>query len=234
MKNIIKNINRRIWIQQDKWIKYDVEFLISLFIYLFLTYLKCSSKDFLSFFSSRPSSPMKKKETSWFYTTAISPKSSKNMISSWLSSTPHGNFTLISGVDTAKSWPQSTPKLPINLKPKTLQVNIGLTPVKLAKVDATVDPKVAGEYKVQGYPTIFFFHKGEKIDYNGQRSKEYLLNWLLKKTRDPLVPVDEAGYEKLKSDDKVSIVFHGDASSAEGQIVSKLAVADDFNSKKLY
>ena len=82
MKNIIKNINRRIWIQQDKWIKYDVEFLISLFIYLFLTYLKCSSKDFLSFFSSRPSSPTKKKETSWFYTTAISPKSSKNMISS--------------------------------------------------------------------------------------------------------------------------------------------------------
>jgi hypothetical protein len=59
------------------------------------------------------------------------------------------------------------------------------------------------------------------------------LNWLLKKTRDPLVPVDEAGYEKLKSEDKISIVFHGDASSAEGQIVSKLAVADDYNSKKL-
>ena len=110
---------------------------------------------------------------------------------------------------------------------------IPLISVKLAKVDATVDPKVAGEYKVQGYPTIFFFHKGEKIDYNGQRSKEYLLNWLLKKTRDPLVPVDEAGYEKLKSEDKISIVFHGDASSAEGQIVSKLAVADDYNSKKL-
>lgn len=45
------------------------------------------------------------------------------------------------------------------------------SPVKLAKVDATVDSKWAGEYKVQGYPTIFFFHKGEKLNYNGQRSK---------------------------------------------------------------
>ena len=60
------------------------------------------------------------------------------------------------------------------------------------------------------------------------------MNWLLKKTRDPLVPIDQAAYEKLQSDDKVSIVFHGDASSAEGQIISKLAVADDFNSKKIY
>jgi hypothetical protein len=36
----------------------------------------------------------------------------------------------------------------------------------------------------------------------------------------------------LQTEDKVSIVFHGDASSAQGQIVSKLAVADDYNSKK--
>jgi thioredoxin-like negative regulator of GroEL len=137
-----------------------------------------------------------------------------------------------SGADTAKNLVPYTLKLPINCKPKNLQVKFSLISVKLAKVDATVDPKVAGQYKVQGYPTIFFFHKGEKIDYNGQRTKEYLVNWLLKKTRDPLVPVDQAGYEKLKSEDKVSIIFHGDASSTEGQIVSKLAVADDYNSNK--
>jgi thioredoxin-like negative regulator of GroEL len=100
----------------------------------------------------------------------------------------------------------------------------------LAKVDATVDSKVASTYGVQGYPTIFFFHKGEKIDYKGQRTKEYLVNWLSKKTRDPVVAVDQAGYEKLQSEDKVSIVFHGDIKSTQGQIVSKLAVADDFNS----
>ncbi len=46
------------------------------------------------------------------------------------------------------------------------------------------------------------------------------------------MPVDEAAYEKLQTEDKVSIVFHGDASSTEGQLVSKLAVADDHNSNK--
>ena len=59
------------------------------------------------------------------------------------------------------------------------------------------------------------------------------MNWLLKKTRDPLVPIDQAAYEKIQTEGKVSVVFHGDASSAQGQIVSKLAIADDFNSKIL-
>lgn len=44
-----------------------------------------------------------------------------------------------------------------------------------------------------------------------------------------MVPVDQAAYEKLQTEDKVSIVFHGDASSDEGKIVAKLAVADDYN-----
>lgn len=102
--------------------------------------------------------------------------------------------------------------------------------MRLAKVDATVDSVNAGKFKVQGYPTIFFFHKGEKMDYKGQRTKEYLVNWLSKKTRDPLVPVDQAGYEKLQNEGKVSIVFHGDASSEQGQTVARLAMADDYNS----
>jgi len=57
-----------------------------------------------------------------------------------------------------------------------------------------------------------------------------MLNWLLKKTRDPLVPVDQAAYEKLQIEEKVSIVFHGDASSEAGKQIAKLAVADDHNS----
>jgi hypothetical protein len=56
-------------------------------------------------------------------------------------------------------------------KLKDHKVNTVFIEVKLAKCDSTVHTKSAATYKVQGYPTIFFFHKGEKIDYKGQRTK---------------------------------------------------------------
>lgn len=63
--------------------------------------------------------------------------------------------------------------------------------VRLAKVDATENSKSAGEYGVRGYPTLFFFLNGQKIDYSGQRSKESMTNWLLKKTRDPVSQINK-------------------------------------------
>ena len=39
--------------------------------------------------------------------------------------------------------------------------------IKLAKVDATVETKLAEKYGVQGFPTIKFFKKGTPIDYGG-------------------------------------------------------------------
>ena len=105
--------------------------------------------------------------------------------------------------------------------------------VKLAKVDATVEKKAAEEYQVQGFPTLHFFLNGKQMDYTGQRSKESMLNWLLKKTRDPVVQIDKEAYEKLASASSVSIVYHGDFSSAEGaSILNELALADDYNSKR--
>lgn len=42
--------------------------------------------------------------------------------------------------------------------------------MRVAKVDATVEKKIASEYQVQGYPTLIYFSSGEKVDYNGQRT----------------------------------------------------------------
>lgn len=58
-----------------------------------------------------------------------------------------------------------------------------------------------------------------------------MLNWLLKKTRDPVVQIEKEGYEKLASSDSVSIVYHGDFSTAEGaNVFNQIALADDYNS----
>ena len=47
--------------------------------------------------------------------------------------------------------------------------------VKIIAVDATAAPKVASDYKVQGYPTLKFFAKGstEPIDYEGKIESFY-------------------------------------------------------------
>ncbi len=97
--------------------------------------------------------------------------------------------------------------------------------MRLAKVDSTVEKKAAATYKVRGYPTIFFFSKGEQMDYKGGRTKDVLKNWLLKRTRDPVAYLEQAQYEALPKN-KVHIVLH----SAEGvDSFSTLALMDDNN-----
>lgn len=57
-----------------------------------------------------------------------------------------------------------------------------------------------------------------------------MINWMLKKTRDPVVEITSEKLESLQKEAKVSVVFYGDLSSVEGEIIQKLAVVDDYNS----
>ena len=45
--------------------------------------------------------------------------------------------------------------------------------------------------EIQGYPKLILFHNGERIDYEGQRNKLNIMNWLDKIMTDPLEPIDE-------------------------------------------
>ena len=40
--------------------------------------------------------------------------------------------------------------------------------IVLAKVDATIETKLAEKYKVQGFPTIKFFKQGTPVEYGGR------------------------------------------------------------------
>ena len=52
----------------------------------------------------------------------------------------------------------------------------------IAKVDATVEKKLAEKFGVRGYPTVKFFKKGVAMDYTAGRKESDVINWLRKKS----------------------------------------------------
>lgn len=64
------------------------------------------------------------------------------------------------GVDTARNSNPFINKLLPSWRISNPLVPLPSIPVRVAKVDATVEKKAAGEYQVRGFPTLLFFHKG--------------------------------------------------------------------------
>ena len=80
----------------------------------------------------------------------------------------------------------------------------------LAKVDATVEKKLAEKFEIQGFPTVKLFIKGQPIEYTGGRKDSEVINWMRKKsgpaTKD-LKSVEEV--EKFQKDNDVVLIYFG-------------------------
>ena len=80
----------------------------------------------------------------------------------------------------------------------------------VAKVDATVEKKLAEKYKVRGYPTVKFFKKGVATDYTAGRKEQDVINWMRKKSGPPtkvLKTVEEV--ENFQKENEVCVVYFG-------------------------
>ncbi|XP_033330377.1 protein disulfide isomerase [Megalopta genalis] len=69
------------------------------------------------------------------------------------------------------------------------------SPVKLAKIDATVETELAEKHNVNGYPTLKFVRRGLFIQYTGTRNADDIVYWVTLKIGPPakdLTTVDEA------------------------------------------
>ena len=98
--------------------------------------------------------------------------------------------------------------------------------IKLAKVDATEESKLAEKFEVRGYPTLKFFKYGKDQEYTGGRTADTIVTWLDKKTGPPAKTLATAEESKaFIEENEIAVVgFFKDAASADAKVF--LAVAD--------
>merc|ERR1712038_1986549 len=81
------------------------------------------------------------------------------------------------------------------------------SPIKLGKVDATEESKLAEKFEVRGYPTLKFFKNGKPVEYGGGRTADTIVSWVEKKTGPPakdLTGADSA--KKFAEDNNVAVI----------------------------
>merc|ERR1711910_244533 len=81
------------------------------------------------------------------------------------------------------------------------------SPIKLGKVDATEESKLAEKFEVRGYPTLKFFKNGKPMEYGGGRTADTIVNWVEKKTGPPAKALANAEDAKAFIDGKDVAVF---------------------------
>uniref|UniRef100_M4BRM5 Protein disulfide-isomerase n=1 Tax=Hyaloperonospora arabidopsidis (strain Emoy2) TaxID=559515 RepID=M4BRM5_HYAAE len=104
-------------------------------------------------------------------------------------------------------------------------------PVRLAKVDATVETKLAEQFAIRGFPTLKFF-KGDVNavkDFDGGRTAAEIEKWVVRKSGPAVVIVETVQeLEELKEANDVVVFAVVDAVEGEARaLLEKLADADD-------
>jgi len=95
--------------------------------------------------------------------------------------------------------------------------------VRLAKVDATVEPDLASRFGVSGYPTLKVFRSGSASEYKGPRDADGIVAYMKKQAAPSITTIKTvADLEKFIAEE-AGVVFFGDVSSKLGKTFSDSA-----------
>lgn len=81
--------------------------------------------------------------------------------------------------------------------------------VPLAKVNADKHKKLGEKMNIEGFPTIFFFNKGVKKDFNGKRSAKGIFNWVQRRTKESTKPLNTVEELEEAKKGELSLVYFG-------------------------
>jgi thiol-disulfide isomerase/thioredoxin len=63
-------------------------------------------------------------------------------------------------------------------------------PVKFAKVDTSINRNISREFNIQGIPSVYLIYKGQRIFFDGERTKEGLLKFMERKLNNDLYKIE--------------------------------------------
>jgi len=103
------------------------------------------------------------------------------------------------------------------------------SPIKLGKVDATAQGKLAEKFGVRGYPTLKFFRNGKDSEYGGGRTDTEIVSWLKKKTGPAATTWEtvEAAEKFIEGKEVVLVGFFKDVESKEAKAFLEFAAETD-------
>lgn len=91
--------------------------------------------------------------------------------------------------------------------------------IPIAKVDATVEKELAEKYSIQGFPSLKMFMNGEAVDYNGERTKEAIAEWIKSKGESKLQNLTTIEQLETFQKESIGVIFLVD--QTESDLVKK-------------
>jgi len=83
-------------------------------------------------------------------------------------------------------------------------------PRYIAKVDATENNELSERHGIKGFPTLYFYAQGTKLEYTGGRTEDTIVQWINKKTGPASEEVACDAMSTKTEENKLNLSYFGD------------------------